>query len=328
MKTLCDFLRRHALLLLAALVVLSVPAGVALGKYVKNVEVTKTLNLNVSMVTVEPVTLLVGPQFKNVVNKYAPTYIEFCKSAPTNATSTGVDLGTEQGRIKLFQDNNDNSRLYVVSVSGAKIMANSYCANMFQSMIYLEEIRFDNFDTSTVTTMKSMFSECAKISSLDLSHFNTENVEAMSAMFDGCTSLSSINLSSFNTAKVDRMRMMFRNCSSMTSLDLSSFNTGNVTDMDEMFSGDSKLVTIYATNNFSVASVTAPSNAMFSNCTSLVGGEGTNFYSINNGKDYAHIDGGTANPGYFTAAPGTQSLTNSVNVNVASAYGFDVDHAA
>ena len=53
MKTIRDFLRKHALLLLAALVVLSVPTGVALGKYVKNVEVTKTLNLNVSMVTVE-----------------------------------------------------------------------------------------------------------------------------------------------------------------------------------------------------------------------------------------------------------------------------------
>ena len=53
MKTIRDFLRKHALLLLAALVVLSVPAGVALGKYVGSVTVTSGLKLDVSMVTVE-----------------------------------------------------------------------------------------------------------------------------------------------------------------------------------------------------------------------------------------------------------------------------------
>ena len=41
---------------------------------------------------------------------------------------------------------------------------------------------------------------------------------------------------------------------------------------------------------------------MFRNCTSLVGGAGTTYSSLNPAdKTYARVDGGTANPGYFTA---------------------------
>jgi len=45
---------------------------------------------------------------------------------------------------------------------------------------------------------------------------------------------------------------------------------------------------------------------MFNVCYSLVGGKGT-AYSSSNPKDktYAHIDGGTSNPGYFSKKGGT-----------------------
>ena len=45
---------------------------------------------------------------------------------------------------------------------------------------------------------------------------------------------------------------------------------------------------------------------MFDVCHSLVGGKGTT-YSSSNPKDktYAHIDGGTSNPGYFSEKGGT-----------------------
>ena len=40
---------------------------------------------------------------------------------------------------------------------------------------------------------------------------------------------------------------------------------------------------------------------MFNNCLNLVGGAGTLYNYFNPlDKTYAHIDGGTANPGYFT----------------------------
>ena len=39
---------------------------------------------------------------------------------------------------------------------------------------------------------------------------------------------------------------------------------------------------------------------MFDGCTKLIGGAGTKYDSKHRGKEYAHVDGGTSNPGYFT----------------------------
>ena len=98
------------------------------------------------------------------------------------------------------------------------------------------------------------------------------------------------------------MNQLFSGCTSLTSLDLSSFNTSNVTiKMSSMFYNCYNLRTIYVGSGWSTAAVTSSTN-MFFNCTSLVGGQGTTWNESNpTDKTYAHIDGGTSNPGYFTA---------------------------
>ena len=49
-----------------------------------------------------------------------------------------------------------------------------------------------NFDTSAVTNMSSMFSNCSNLSTLDLSNFNTSAVTNMNLMFYSCSNLSTI----------------------------------------------------------------------------------------------------------------------------------------
>ena len=106
-----------------------------------------------------------------------------------------------------------------------------------------------------------------------------------------------------NTSEVTNMAWMFSYCENLTSLDLSSFNTSKVTKMKDMFYNCSNLRTIYVGNGWSTAAVTS-SAMMFTNCTSLVGGKGTTYiYTNPKDKTYAHIDGGTSNPGYFTEKP-------------------------
>ena len=85
----------------------------------------------------------------------------------------------------------------------------------------------------------------------------------------------------------------------LTSLDLSSFNTSQVTNMTIMFNSCSNLRTIYVGSGWSTAAVTS-SGYMFTDCASLVGGKGTTYDASHVDKTYAHIDGGTSNPGYFT----------------------------
>ena len=100
------------------------------------------------------------------------------------------------------------------------------------------------FNTSQVTNMQYMFSNCESLEALDLSTFNTENVTSMSNMFYYCKSLKSLNLSSFNTSKVTFMGSMFSDCESLTALNLSSFNTENISNYGYMFQYCKSLTTL------------------------------------------------------------------------------------
>ena len=148
------------------------------------------------------------------------------------------------------------------------------CYRWFYNMQNLTAISgMEYLNTSEVTTMGNMFSNCRQLTSLDVSHFNTSKVISMGGMFSNCRQLTSLDLSSFNTSKVQLMNSMFSNCTNLT--------------------------TIYASSEWSTDAVTSSSN-MFYSCTKLVGGMGTTYSSSHVDVAYAHIDGGTSNPGYFT----------------------------
>lgn len=117
-------------------------------------------------------------------------------------------------------------------------------------------------------------------------------------------------LTNLNTNSVESMRSMFEGCPELTSLDLSSFNTSNVTDMNSMFSGCTKLETIYVSRGWTTTNVTS-SNNMFAGCSNLVGENGSTLSGFN--VDYAHIDGGTGNPGYFTEKNSIIRLGNNID---------------
>ena len=93
---------------------------------------------------------------------------------------------------------------------------------------------------------------------------------------------------------------MFGHCESLTNLDVSNFNTSNVTRMYGMFSNCANLKTIYAGAGWIIGKDT-DSVGMFENSTKLVGGKGTIFSPAATDANRAKIDGGKANPGYFTA---------------------------
>lgn len=119
--------------------------------------------------------------------------------------------------------------------------------------------------------------------------------------FKNADSLVSITgLDKLDTSAVTNMKFMFYNCRGLTSLDVSSFNTEKVTDVDYMFAYCRRLKTIYASSLFTTNAVNSSGN-VFTNCTSLVGGAGTTYDAYHRDKTYARIDGGTSNPGYFTA---------------------------
>ena len=172
-------------------------------------------------------------------------------------------------------------------------------SRMFLSCFSLTSLDVSAFNTTNVTNMTSMFAGCSSLATLDVSAFNTVNVTSMASMFNGCQGLTSINVSGLITDNVTYMSSMFERCENLTTLDISGFNTAKVVTMGTMFYGCRSLTTIYAGSGWTTVAV-GDGNGVFNRCVALVGGQGTAFDEYHTDYTYAHIDGGTANPGYFT----------------------------
>ena len=138
----------------------------------------------------------------------------------------------------------------------------------FMNMRELRQIiGIENLNTSQVTDMSSMFSNCTELTRIDLTRFDTRNVTCMSEMFSGCSSLITLDLSHFDTSKVTDMSAMFSLCESLTSIDLTHFDTSKVKDMSYMFNGCSSLTCLNLTD-FDTSNTENTDN-MFYECSSL-----------------------------------------------------------
>ena len=217
------------------------------------------------------------------------------------------------------------SKLKTLDVSGFDTSGVTDIRSMFFNCFELESLDLSGFDTSKVTDMTFLFNHCYSMTSLDLTGLDTSNVTNMSSMFYDCASLQTLDVSHFDTSRVTRMEMMFTDCSALTSLDLSGFDTSNVTDMntmfafcseltaldlsdfdtskvekmDGMFGSCSKLKTITVSDKWTTDQVTN-SGLMFTDCTAIVGGNGTVFDSAKTDAEYAVIDGKGGKKGYLT----------------------------
>ena len=180
---------------------------------------------------------------------------------------------------------------------------------------YVTRVVFDPlFAGARPTTTYSWFYEMMNLESITgIEYLNTSEVTNMAYMFCNCEKLASFDVSHFNTSKVTSMAGMFHNCRGLTSLDMSSFNTSQVTDISNMFVACSKLQTVYVGSGWSTDAVNE-SRDMFFNCRKLVGGQGTTYNDFNpSDKTYAHIDGGTDDPGYFTDKNASIFIRGDVN---------------
>lgn len=142
------------------------------------------------------------------------------------------------------------------------------CYAWFQGYVNLTSIEgIEYLNTSQVTDMHNMFSECSHLQTTDFSGFDTRKVKDMSYMFHNCGSLKSLDISNFNTSEVTDMRGMFESCIGLTSLDLSHLNTSKVSVMASMFQSCINLLSVnlsgWDTRN--VISMTR----MFKRCHSL-----------------------------------------------------------
>lgn len=301
----------------ALLLIVAIPIGITLGKYVLNRD-AGSFNLTVNLGP-RNYTLIEGKELvKAIKNDYSnsgwvmpnTTVTELIigdyatYSARVGAVAdTAVNVDTEnKGTIKLYRvPNESNPETYTVYIlSEGSIYANENCSHAFFALESLESLRMENFDTSKVTNMSTMFCQLYSMEELDISNLNTSNVTNMNSAFSYNKKLTTLDLSSLDTSNVTNMSTMVAHCDNLETLDLRGFDTSNVTNMWAMFTDCTNLKTIYVDSDWNTNKVES-NYWIFHNCNSLVGGNGTAWNSSHEGDlSYARIDGGESAPGYFT----------------------------
>ena len=142
---------------------------------------------------------------------YYVTFLSSLKNAPSDAWDM-----SDAGDRSILAWVNGNS-LYVAA--DGTIAPNPNASYLFARFINLKTIYFgDNFDTSNVTNMANMFSNCHSLTNLDLSCFNTSKVTNMIRMFDGCKNLVYLDLSYFHASSATTTTNMFKNCDMLKTL--------------------------------------------------------------------------------------------------------------
>ena len=152
------------------------------------------------------------------INYATLTNVTFENNAPSGYSK----IGTLSTGIGVYA--NGTTRIAFVYSGTIKSPVNSYA--LFKGLVKLENITFNNFNTSETTDMSYMFflSSAESMSAvpgkviideynstlqyLDLSIFDTSKVTDMGYMFCGNIGLKTLNLSSFNMERVDNVLQM------------------------------------------------------------------------------------------------------------------------
>lgn len=178
---------------------------------------------------------------------------------------------------------------------------------MFSNCPNLEKVEYGGtFKTSSVKTMDSMFRLCRKMNSQAFCGFDTSSVESMSHMFDGYSggwpaSAGVPSLDRLDTTNVRDFSYMFANVNAIGELNINNFDFSNATDVTGMFMNDSQLSSIFVKEGTDLSAVDAEASAdMFLDCTALVGCEGTSYDANHVTAEYAKVDRGINEPGYFS----------------------------
>ena len=194
--------------------------------------------------------------------------IDFVKMNLASIPSGAWDVSEDQDRTiwAWKRETPEGYTLYIGSEKG--VYANKDCDYLFCDYLNVKKINFNNlFDTSHVTNMYRMFSECESLEELDVSGFDTGSVEDMGYMFGGCKNLKNLDVSGFNTSSAEDMGAMFKDCENLKSLDVSGFDTGSVKNMWAMF-GSCKNLKSLDVSGFDTGSVEGMCH-MFGGCKNL-----------------------------------------------------------
>ncbi len=136
----------------------------------------------------------------------------------------------------------------------------------FYNMTRIDGLEYLN--TSEVTTMYEMFSNCESLQSLSgIENYDVSKVVDMEYLFCGCESLESLDISRWDMSQVTNALSMFNYCSKLTSITgIEEMDVENLQVASYMFAGTSlKNLDLSGWNTANLANI----SGMFDSCKSL-----------------------------------------------------------
>lgn len=150
--------------------------------------------------------------------------------------------GIGSSAILAFVKDGEN-RLYVTNSTGGTLVfgeGNSISFDGDEAFADIENIEYQNVDTSQVTSAASAFSGMKKLTSIGgLENWNTSSITTMNRMCYQCEALQSIaGMEKWDTSKVTDMSEAFAGCLSLSNASpTDSWDTSSVTNKENMFAG-------------------------------------------------------------------------------------------
>ena len=173
----------------------------------------------------------------------------------------------------------------------------------FSKMTRIENLGYLN--TSNVGAMNLTFYNCNSLTTIDLRTFDLRKLGYMDFTFANCYKATNIYMPTrYRLENIVSMRQAFMNCMRLTELDLHAFSLKKKVDLQYPFAYANNLTVIYCDEDWSLNKSIKNGDGVFSNAYALTGSQGTKYEEGKWGIEYAHPDGGTENPGYFTPFPG------------------------
>ena len=135
---------------------------------------------------------------------------------------------------------NYNSFLDLTDIDISKLDNLSY---IFGILNNVEVVDISGWDTSNVTTMENMFSQCSKLKKIiGIENLDVSNLKNATFMFSSCENLVELDLTNWNTMSLQNASYMFYNCSNLKIIkNIENWQLPNIKKVKRMFSKCTKL---------------------------------------------------------------------------------------
>ena len=136
--------------------------------------------------------------------------------------------------------NNNNSFVYLSDIDVSEL---KNLSRIFGRLNNLEVVDISGWDTSNVTSMAYMFSQCKNLKNIiGIENLDVSKLEYANYMFYGCENLVELDLTNWNPKLLQKTRYMFYGCLNLKIIkNIENWQLPNIKEVKYMFSGCTKL---------------------------------------------------------------------------------------